>query len=165
MNVLHCPGLFWNSSWWLASKYKHATFAINEKSYLKFSTPLSPPHAIIVTRGLHVLHQTAKWILGLLVWWKWVLCGNIILNIITQLPFALEWKIKNFAHNIHLLLHWVQLGDIFWRFCSSKIWHKCEAAGVWNLPDSQKRILRISQHLETGSFWNITLWIFHNSMK
>ena len=94
MNVLHCPGLFWNSSWWLASKYKHATFAINEKSYLKFSTPLSPPHAIIVTRGLHVLHQTAKWILGLLVWWKWVLCGNIILNIITQLPVPLEWKIK-----------------------------------------------------------------------
>ena len=43
MNVLHCPGLFWNSSWWLASKYKHATFAINEKSYLKFSTPLHPP--------------------------------------------------------------------------------------------------------------------------
>ena len=35
MNVLHCPGLFWNSSWWLASKYKHATFAINGKSYLK----------------------------------------------------------------------------------------------------------------------------------
>ena len=43
MNVLHCPGLFWNSSWWLASKYKHATFAINGKSYLKFSTPLHPP--------------------------------------------------------------------------------------------------------------------------
>ena len=43
MNVLHCPGLFWNSSWWLASKYKHATFAVNGKSYLKFSTPLYPP--------------------------------------------------------------------------------------------------------------------------
>ena len=165
MNVLHCPGLFWNSSWWLASKYKHATFAINGKSYLKFSTPLHPPSCNHCYAWFACPPPDSKMDIGLarLMEMSFMREYNPKYNHPATLCFGMKNKKKTFAHHIHLLLHWVQLGDIF--FCSSKIWQKCEAAGVWNLPDSQKRILRISQHLETGSFWNITLWIFHNSMK